>query len=149
MPRYKLTLEYDGGPFVGWQRQENGRSVQQAVEEAIQAITGAAVDSIVAGRTDAGVHARGQVLHFDLDRDFRTDRLLQRLLHRAAVLLPLPADEGAAVIFERELVARHQPMSAKAGANTRSPAAGAGAKASAIMPSPCHAEPKPAARARS
>lgn len=75
MPRFRLTLEYHGGGFVGWQRQENGRSVQQAVEEAIRAITGAAVDTIVAGRTDAGVHARGQVAHFDLDRDFRTDRL--------------------------------------------------------------------------
>lgn len=75
MPRFRLTLEYHGGGFVGWQRQENGRSVQQAVEEAILAITGAAVETIVAGRTDAGVHARGQVVHFDLDRDFRTDRL--------------------------------------------------------------------------
>lgn len=75
MPRFRLTLEYHGGGFVGWQRQENGRAVQQAVEEAIAAITGATVETIVAGRTDAGVHARGQVVHFDLDRDFRTDRL--------------------------------------------------------------------------
>lgn len=75
MPRFRLTLEYHGGGFVGWQRQGKGRSVQQAVEEAIQAITGAAVETIVAGRTDAGVHARGQVVHFDLARDFRADRL--------------------------------------------------------------------------
>lgn len=75
MPRFRLTLEYHGGGFVGWQRQENGRSVQQAVEEAIQAITGTAAETIVAGRTDAGVHARGQVVHFDLAREFRTDRL--------------------------------------------------------------------------
>lgn len=75
MPRYRLTLEYNGAAFVGWQRQRDGRSVQQAVEEAIAAMSGAAVDTIVAGRTDAGVHARGQVVHFDLEREFAPDRL--------------------------------------------------------------------------
>lgn len=75
MPRFRLTLEYHGGGFAGWQRQDDVPSVQQAVEEAIRSITGAAVATIVAGRTDAGVHARGQVVHFDLDREFRTDRL--------------------------------------------------------------------------
>ena len=75
MPRFRLTLEYHGGGFAGWQRQDNAPSVQQAVEDAIQAITGAAAATIVAGRTDAGVHARGQMVHFDLDRDFRADRL--------------------------------------------------------------------------
>ena len=73
MPRYKLTIEYDGGPFVGWQRQENGRSVQQAIEEAIAAFSGETVVVKGAGRTDAGVHALGQVAHIDLARDWPTD----------------------------------------------------------------------------
>lgn len=69
MPRYKLTLEYDGGAFVGWQRQDNGRSVQLAVETALAKFTREAPTITAAGRTDAGVHAAGQVIHFDLVRD--------------------------------------------------------------------------------
>ncbi len=70
MPRYRLTLEYDGGPFVGWQRQANGLSVQQVVEDAIFALAGERIAAIAAGRTDAGVHALGQVAHFDIARAF-------------------------------------------------------------------------------
>lgn len=66
MPRYKLTLEYDGTPYVGWQMQENGPSVQGHVARAIGAFSGEAVVPRGAGRTDAGVHALGQVAHFDL-----------------------------------------------------------------------------------
>jgi tRNA pseudouridine38-40 synthase len=69
MPRYKLTLEYDGGGFVGWQRQDNGRSVQAAVEAALAKFTRETPEVVAAGRTDAGVHAAGQVIHFDLARD--------------------------------------------------------------------------------
>ena len=69
MPRFKLTIEYDGGPFVGWQRQENGRSVQQAIEEAVAAFSGEKIVLKGAGRTDSGVHALGQVAHFDLVRE--------------------------------------------------------------------------------
>ncbi|WP_341912888.1 tRNA pseudouridine(38-40) synthase TruA [Ferrovibrio terrae] len=77
MPRYRLTLEYDGSRFAGWQRQRDMPSVQQTFETAVQAICGGAlsVETVVAGRTDAGVHARGQVVHFDLDRDFTPDKL--------------------------------------------------------------------------
>jgi len=66
MPRFKITVEYNGGPFVGWQRQDNGRSIQEALEQAILAFSGERVQVQGAGRTDAGVHARGQVAHFDL-----------------------------------------------------------------------------------
>ncbi len=68
MARYKLTIEYDGRPFVGWQRQANGLSVQQAVEEAILRFCGEEVRITAAGRTDAGVHAIGQVAHADIAR---------------------------------------------------------------------------------
>jgi tRNA pseudouridine38-40 synthase len=64
--RYKLTIEYDGGPFVGWQRQDNGPSIQAAIERAVLAMSGERVTLQGAGRTDAGVHALGQVAHFDL-----------------------------------------------------------------------------------
>jgi tRNA pseudouridine38-40 synthase len=70
-----LTIEYDGSPFVGWQRQANGRSVQQAIEEALVCLTGEEPTLRGAGRTDAGVHALGQVAHFDLLRDWTGDKL--------------------------------------------------------------------------
>ncbi len=68
MTRYKLTLEYDGRGFVGWQRQDNGLSVQAALETAVQRFCAEAVCVEAAGRTDSGVHALGQVAHVDLDK---------------------------------------------------------------------------------
>ncbi|QQG37331.1 MAG: tRNA pseudouridine(38-40) synthase TruA [Micavibrio aeruginosavorus] len=73
MQRWKLTIEYDGRPFKGWQRQEAGvPSVQEAIEAAIYKFCQQSITVYVAGRTDAGVHARGQVAHFDLDYGGRT-----------------------------------------------------------------------------
>jgi tRNA pseudouridine38-40 synthase len=79
MPRYRLTLEYAGGEFVGWQRQDNGLSVQGVLEDAIEKLSGERVTVAGAGRTDAGVHALGQVAHFDLVKDFAPDRVRDAL----------------------------------------------------------------------
>jgi tRNA pseudouridine38-40 synthase len=77
--RYRLTLEYDGTPFVGWQRQDNGPSVQGALEAAIEKLAGERVTVIGAGRTDAGVHALGQVAHFDLAKTFEPGKVRDAL----------------------------------------------------------------------
>ena len=75
MPRYKLTLEYDGTPFVGWQLQENGLSVQCRLAQALKDFAGEDVVPRGAGRTDAGVHALGQVAHVDLAKDWESDKV--------------------------------------------------------------------------
>jgi len=97
MTRFKLTLEYDGGPYVGWQRQKNGPSVQAALEKAAQAFCGIEVVVHGAGRTDAGVHALGQVAHIDIaqDRDAATvlDALNHFLIDEPIVVLSAEAVE--------------------------------------------------------
>jgi len=79
MRRIKLTIEYDGGPYVGWQHQDNGPSVQEAIETAIKDFCGESPRLFTAGRTDAGVHALGQVAHFDIDADFPVDTIRDAL----------------------------------------------------------------------
>ncbi len=103
MPRFALTLEWDGTPFVGYQRQPNGPTVQQALEDAILAVTGEAVGVHAAGRTDTGVHARAMRAHFDLSREFDPVRL-----HGAinALLRPRPVAVLACVIVPGDWHAR-------------------------------------------
>ena len=91
MPRYRLTIEYDGGPYVGWQAQANGPSVQAALEAAVLAFAGEQVRLTGAGRTDTGVHATGQVAHLDLVREWKPDTvrdaLNAHLIHEGVVVL--------------------------------------------------------------
>lgn len=77
--RFKLTLEYDGGPYQGWQRLANGPSVQGALEDAVEKLTGVRGDVIGAGRTDTGVHAVAQVAHVDIEKPFEGWKLAEAL----------------------------------------------------------------------
>ena len=79
MPRYRMTVEYDGSSYVGWQRQENGHSVQAALERGVLSLTTETVSIRGAGRTDSGVHALGQVIHVDLSRDWAPYKLRNAL----------------------------------------------------------------------
>ena len=103
MPRYKLTIEYDGAPFSGWQIQENGPSVQGALETAVKAICGEHVRVHGAGRTDAGVHALAQVAHCDIAKHFAPGRLRDGL---NAHLRPHPIGVLAAEIVPETFEAR-------------------------------------------
>ena len=103
MPRYKLTVEYDGGPFVGWQRQENGPSVQAALETAACALDPGAGEIYGAGRTDSGVHALGQVAHLDLAKDLPADTVRDALNHH---LKPNPIAVVAAERVSQDFHAR-------------------------------------------
>lgn len=75
MPRYRLKIEYDGTPFVGWQVQSEGVSVQGVLETALRNLTGEDIRIRGAGRTDSGVHALGQVIHFDLEKTWAPDKI--------------------------------------------------------------------------
>jgi tRNA pseudouridine38-40 synthase len=85
--RFRLTVEFDGRPFMGWQRQAHGPSVQQAIEEAVTAITGEEAVLHAAGRTDAGVHALAMAAHVDIEKEIAPFRLSEGLNAR---LRPLP-----------------------------------------------------------
>ena len=109
MPRYKLLIEYDGAPFVGWQVQHNGVSVQGVLTAAVAAFSGENVHVQGAGRTDAGVHALGQVAHIDLARPWDTDTIRDAI---NAYLRPHPvavlAAERVADDFDARFSARRR-----------------------------------------
>ena len=107
MPRYKLTIEYDGTGLVGWQRQANGLSVQEALETAVERFCGERLTVFGAGRTDAGVHALAQVAHVDLAREADPDVIRSAINHHLrphaiSVIEAMPAPPG----FDARLSAR-------------------------------------------
>lgn len=103
MVRYHLKIEYDGRPYVGWQRQEKGMSVQQSIEEAVIRFSGESASLFVAGRTDKGVHALYQSAHLDLTKDWSIDRVRDAL---NAQLRPHPISILSAEIVDEEFHAR-------------------------------------------
>jgi tRNA pseudouridine38-40 synthase len=110
MPRYRLTLEYDGGPYNGFQAQTGQPTVQGAVETAITAFCGETVRIAAAGRTDTGVHATGQVIHVDLARDWPADTVRNAL---NAHLLGEPVKVLDAVVADGDFHARFSATSRK------------------------------------
>jgi tRNA pseudouridine38-40 synthase len=111
MPRFKLTIEYDGTPYLGWQAQKSGRGVQNALESAVAVMTGETIRLMVAGRTDAGVHALAQVAHVDLAKDWRTDSLrdgLNTILAQAEQRISLLAAEKTTDSFNARLSAKRR-----------------------------------------
>jgi tRNA pseudouridine38-40 synthase len=110
MPRYKILIEYDGAPFAGWQYQENSPSVQRTIMTAIELFTGEKVMVHGAGRTDAGVHALGQVAHFDLSSERATDIIRDALnAHLRPHPIAILSAEKVAADFDarRSAVRRH------------------------------------------
>lgn len=107
LTRFRLLLEYDGGPFVGWQRQENGPSVQGALEEAGFRLCGETCAAVAAGRTDAGVHALGMTAHMDLPSRFDAETVRDALNFH---LKPMPVAVLEARIAPSDFHARFSAM---------------------------------------
>ena len=107
MPRYKLLIEYDGAPFVGWQVQDNGLSVQGVLTAAVAAFCGEQVPVQGAGRTDAGVHALGQVAHIAFAKAWDTDTIRDAInAHLRPYPVAVVAAEGVADDFDARFSAR-------------------------------------------
>jgi tRNA pseudouridine38-40 synthase len=133
--RFKLTLEYDGGAFQGWQRQEHGPSVQGALEDAVFAFSGERAEVVGAGRTDAGVHALGQVAHVDIAKPFEPQRVADALnAHlRPAPVSVLHAEEASPEFHARfdairrayvyRIIDRRAPLALARGHAMRTPRA--------------------------
>ena len=127
MRRFALTVEYDGRPFVGWQRQDNGPSVQAAIERAVHAITTETAQVHAAGRTDAGVHALGMRAHVDISREIAPFRLMEALNAKlrpdpvAIVGCEIAADDWHARFscvarhYEYRIVVRRAPLTFERG----------------------------------
>ncbi len=110
MPRYRILIEYDGTPYSGWQRQANAPSVQQTIEEAIFRFSGEDVPTRGAGRTDTGVHALGQVAHFDLAGHWRGERIRDAMnaqLRPAPIAILEAAEVADSFDARRSATARH------------------------------------------
>lgn len=103
MPRYKLTIEYDGRPFAGWQRQSDQPSVQQSLEEAAAKVNGAPVQVQGAGRTDSGVHATGQVAHLDFQKNMPAEKVMDAINYH---LKPDPVAITGSELVDDEFHAR-------------------------------------------
>jgi tRNA pseudouridine38-40 synthase len=109
MVRYKILIEYDGKDFVGWQRQDNGLGVQQAIEEAIKKFSGETVTIFGAGRTDSGVHALGQVAHFDIRRKTDANTVINALnFHLKPKAVSILAAEEVSDNFDARLSAKQR-----------------------------------------
>src|SRR3954471_22148839 len=108
MPRYKITVAYDGTGFVGWQRQANGVSIQGLIEEAAGALDNAAVTVVGAGRTDAGVHAVGQVAALTLRRTLPPDGVMRALNARLPATIRIIRAEEVAPGFHPRYGARRK-----------------------------------------
>ncbi len=127
MTRWKLTIEYDGSAYCGWQKQPHAPSVQQAIEEAIQKFLGEFPALHVAGRTDTGVHARAQVAHFDCEKDTHADAVRDAINfylapHKIAILKADPVNEAFHARFSAlgrsyryRIVNRRAPLALDAG----------------------------------
>ena len=107
MPRYRLTVEYDGGPYCGFQAQANLPTIQASIEAAILAFTGENIRIQAAGRTDTGVHALGQVIHVDLSRDWPAEVVMKAT---NAHLVPQPIAVIDAQVADAEFSARFSAL---------------------------------------
>ena len=135
MTRFALTVEYDGRPFMGWQRQDHGPSVQAAIERAAREVTGETVAVHAAGRTDAGVHALGMRAHLDVERTIMPFRLMEALNARlrpepvAVLACEAVADDWHARFscvarhYEYRLIVRRAPLTWETGLAWRVPRA--------------------------
>lgn len=133
MTRFRFTVEYDGRPFMGWQRQAHGPSVQGAIEAAIHAITGETVDVVAAGRTDAGVHASAMPAHADIAKPFTPFKLMEAINarlrpHPVAITACAEAPDWHARFdclgrrYRYRIINRRAPLTTDAGLAWRVPA---------------------------